>query len=129
MKKILMLLLASFGLLTPAVQAQGPYGDDITVIEAHQYMSESGIEWIDVREEKEFEKLPKLDFVHHVPLSRFNADFAELGLDKDTTIFVVCRSGNRSKRVQNALIDAGYTSVTNVKEGMIGWHKEFSDKN
>lgn len=125
MKKIFMLLLATVGLLTPPVQAGTPYGEDITVVHARPLAQEEGIVWIDVREITEFDKLPKLDFMHHVPLSRFNASFAELNLEKDSTVFIVCRSGKRSKKVQNALQDAGYTSVTNILGGMGDWYKEF----
>lgn len=125
MKKIFMLLLATVGLLTPSVHAGVPYGQDITVAYARSLAKEEGIVWIDVREVNEFEKLPKLDFIHHVPLSRFNSSFADLQLEKDATIFVICRSGNRSKRVQKALHDSGYNSVTNILGGMKDWYTKF----
>ena len=125
MKKIFMLLLATLGLLTPAVHASTPYGEDITVSQARALVAEEAIVWIDVREVTEFEKLPKLNFVKHVPLSYFNTAFAELNVQPDTTVFVICRSGNRSKRVQSALQDSGYTAVTNILGGMSGWYQEF----
>ena len=124
MRRIVMLL-ATVGLFTPAAHAKVPYGEDITVTYARTLVQEEGIVWIDVREITEFEQLPKLDFVHHVPLSRFNASFADMKLKKDATLFVVCRSGKRSKRVQKALYDAGYTSVTNILGGMTDWYAKF----
>lgn len=124
MKKLFMLLLATVGLLTPPVHA-APYGEDITVAYARSLAGEEGITWIDVREVTEFEKLPKLEFVHHVPLSHFNPSFTDLELEKDATIFIVCRSGNRSKKVQKALHDAGYSSVTNILGGMSDWYTKF----
>lgn len=125
MKKIFMLLLATVGLLTPSVHAGTPYSEDITVAYARSLAKEDGITWIDVREVTEFDQLPKLEFAHHVPLSRFNPSFADLKLKHDATIFVVCRSGNRSKKVQNALRDAGYSSVTNILGGMNDWYTKF----
>lgn len=44
---------------------------------------------------------------------------AEVG-DKDTPIGLVCRTGNRSTQMQQALREAGFTRVYNVKEGMAG---------
>jgi len=45
---------------------------------------------------------------------------AEVGGDRNAPIALICRTGNRTTQMQRALIDAGFTSVTNVKEGMAG---------
>ena len=45
---------------------------------------------------------------------------AELGGDKNAPIALICRTGNRTTQMQQALRDAGFTQVYNIKEGMAG---------
>ena len=45
---------------------------------------------------------------------------AEVGGDRNAPIGLICRTGNRSTRMQQALIDAGFTQVYNIREGMAG---------
>lgn len=40
--------------------------------------------------------------------------------DRNAPIALICRTGNRTTHMQNALIDRGFTRVFNVKEGMAG---------
>lgn len=59
---------------------------------------------------------------------RDNADFlqqaeaiiAREGGDKDTPVFLICRSGNRSATAAKMLAGAGYTNVWNLVEGFEG---------
>ena len=44
---------------------------------------------------------------------------AEVG-DKNAPIGLICRTGNRSTQMQQALAQAGFTQVYNIKEGMVG---------
>ncbi|MBT4284362.1 MAG: rhodanese-like domain-containing protein, partial [Rhodobacteraceae bacterium] len=44
---------------------------------------------------------------------------------KDTPIVLYCRSGNRSKRLGDALVNQGnYTNVSHLSKGIIGWKKD-----
>ena len=45
---------------------------------------------------------------------------AEVGGDKNAPIGLICRTGNRSSHMQQALHEAGFTRVYNIKEGMAG---------
>lgn len=45
---------------------------------------------------------------------------AELGGDRNAPIGLICRTGNRTTQMQQALIDAGFTNVANIREGMAG---------
>jgi len=45
------------------------------------------------------------------------------GLDKNQEILVHCKAGGRSARAVQAMIDAGFTNVTNVAGGMDAWLK------
>ena len=42
-------------------------------------------------------------------------------IDASGEVVVYCRSGNRSGRVVNALMEAGYTRVWNLAGGILGW--------
>lgn len=42
-------------------------------------------------------------------------------LDKDKTYYVICRSGNRSQKAANQMIEAGFKNVKNISGGMQAW--------
>ena len=55
----------------------------------------------------------------------FRKKFFSLIKNKDTPIVLYCRSGNRSKRLGNALVNqADYTNVSHLSHGIIGWQKD-----
>jgi rhodanese-related sulfurtransferase len=54
----------------------------------------------------------------HIPLGELGQRTAEIPVDQ--TIYVICRSGNRSGRAAQALNGAGWTAV-NVAGGMQDW--------
>jgi rhodanese-related sulfurtransferase len=56
----------------------------------------------------------------HIPMGDLNARLNEL--DRSRPVIVVCRSGNRSARVADALNTAGYTADT-MTGGMIAWQR------
>ncbi len=74
---------------------------------------------IDVRTPEEFR-------VVHIPGSVLIPDYeikdkiAEVVPDKDTTVIIYCRSGNRSRHAAKVLIDMGYTKVFDLG-GIIDW--------
>ncbi len=96
---------------------------DISVQEASGKVKDPTITWLDIRESEEFIALPKLPFAQHVPLSTFTNKFHTFGLRKDQTLYIICRSGNRSKRLQHYLLEQGYTKVFNILGGMRAWRK------
>ena len=70
---------------------------------------------IDVRETDELELSGFLPGAVHYPMSTFDVD--ETSLDKDKSYYIVCRSGGRSKRVQDYMTSQGY-DAHNVEGGM-----------
>lgn len=54
----------------------------------------------------------------HIPLGQLTARLGEI--DRDRPVIVVCRSGNRSARVADALVAAGYAADT-MGGGMTAW--------
>jgi len=45
-------------------------------------------------------------------------------LDKEKTYLVYCKSGGRSSRTANKMIEKGFKSVVNLKGGYTAWNKE-----
>jgi rhodanese-related sulfurtransferase len=74
---------------------------------------------IDVREPREWDQARIRDSELR-PMSSINDWYADL--PRDRTIIVSCRSGQRSARVVQALIDqAGFDDVHNLAGGIIAW--------
>ena len=70
-------------------------------------------EWDDKRFMYKLE--PNQDFVPEV-----ERRLKEMGLGKDATIILVCRSGDRSSKAQDRLQTAGYSKVYGIAEGVEG---------
>ncbi len=76
---------------------------------------------LDVREQDEWNEV-------HIP----DATLIPLGtlaervkdVPKDREIVVVCRSGNRSQKGRDILLNAGFTSVTSMAGGMNEWRAQ-----
>lgn len=75
---------------------------------------------VDVREQHEVDELaysaPRLV---HIPLSEFEERFQELPTEQD--LVMLCRSGARSLRATNFLLNNGYTRTVNMQHGLIRW--------
>jgi len=78
------------------------------------------VELIDVRTPVEFQEL-HVEFARNVPLDRLDpqAIQAERNGHADQPLYVVCRSGNRSKQACEKLLAAGLTNVVNVDGGTV----------
>lgn len=88
---------------------------EIAVTEAWERRSTARI--LDVREDFEVEDgmIPE---ALHIPMGQLQARLPEL--DPALPVIVVCRSGNRSARVADALNGAGFSADT-MAGGMIEW--------
>lgn len=53
-------------------------------------------------------------------LSKMNDVISNAGLNKEATIILMCRSGDRSAGAANLMIKAGYTNVYSVEDGFEG---------
>ncbi len=82
-----------------------------------------GATLVDVREPSEWAQTGMPARAKGVPIS--SADFvarvlAISGGDKSKPVAVICRSGNRSVKAAQQLVEAGFTNVTNISDGMMG---------
>ncbi len=61
-----------------------------------------------------------------VNIDYYGKSFAEeiAKLDREKTIAVYCRSGNRSGRAMSILKDLGFTKIYNLSSGMSGWQSQ-----
>jgi rhodanese-related sulfurtransferase len=89
----------------------------IDVQEANRRLQE-GAPLIDVREPGEFQDV-RIPGARLLPMSEFLDRFAA-ELPKDQELMIQCRSGGRSGRVTQALLERGYRAV-NVSGGILAW--------
>ena len=97
--------------------------EQITQVDAKNIMdTESDFVILDVRTEEEFTE-GHIENAILIPDYEIATKAEEILKDKNQLILVYCRSGNRSKKASEALVDLGYT---NVKEfgGIIDWEYE-----
>jgi len=90
---------------------------EITVSQAAS-MREKGSFLLDVRQPEEWNEshIPGSTLI---PLGELRARMGEV--PRERYIVVVCRSGNRSRRARELLIDAGFKWVTSVAGGITAW--------
>lgn len=76
---------------------------------------------IDVREDNEFSAGQVSDAIH---IGRGVIEFKLSQMpeiEKDTPLYLYCRSGNRSLLAARSLKDIGYTNVTSLSGGYVAW--------
>ncbi|MCH3916609.1 MAG: rhodanese-like domain-containing protein [Spirochaetia bacterium] len=131
-KRILLVLLALSALPAFAFaqgQTESPQENNqavyhtITPQEAKKRLdTDKDIILLDVRTESEFTQ-GHIPGAKNIPLQELS-DVASAQLpNKDATIFVYCRSGNRSKTASKALVKLGYTQIYDLG-GIIDWPYE-----
>ena len=111
MKRIIPFLLALF-LLTGCGgnAADGSY-QKISQEEAKEMMDSQEVIILDVREQDEYDSGHIPDAVL-LPVGTIDEPTAaEVIPEKDSTVLVYCRSGNRSKTASSTLADLGYTNI------------------
>ena len=112
MKRILPLLISLLLLLTGCGgnSADGSY-QQITQEEAKEMMDSQEVIILDVREQGEYDSghIPGAVLLPVGTIDETTA--AEVIPEKDSTVLVYCRSGNRSKTASAALAELGYTGI------------------
>jgi phage shock protein E len=84
--------------------------------------SEKDIILLDVRTKEEYVTGHIKDSVL-IPVDKLKEEAVKILKNKETPIFVYCRSGNRSVTAANILIEQGYKNVFNLG-GIIDWPYE-----
>lgn len=101
--------------------ADAPQGEakEVSRTEARKLIDE-GAQVIDVRADHEWEA-GRIAGAAHVPLPELPQRLGEI--DKDRSVVVYCRGGNRSTMATDALAEAGY-DAHKLSEGIVGWSEE-----
>jgi rhodanese-related sulfurtransferase len=73
---------------------------------------------LDVRQPDEFVAGHVPDAVL-IPLGELQTRVSEVPTDRP--VYVICRSGNRSRQASEILIASGFTDVRNVEGGVLAW--------
>jgi len=89
-----------------------------TPLEAQKLIADGAL-LLDVREDGEFAAGRSAD-ARHLPLATL-PDYLET-LDRERQIVCVCRSGGRSARATEFLVEQGFDAV-NLEGGMTAWHE------
>jgi len=84
-----------------------------------QLQIDKSIHLVDVRELHEF-NAGHINGAQLIPLGTIEDSFSSLIPQKDTKIFIYCRSGNRSAEAAKKLVSMGYTNVFDIG-GIITW--------
>lgn len=75
---------------------------------------------VDVRERDEW-NAGHIAGALHIPLGHLGQNLDKL--DRSRDLIIVCRSGNRSAAATQALVQGGFSRVSNLTGGMIAWQR------
>ncbi|KAB2325654.1 rhodanese-like domain-containing protein [Betaproteobacteria bacterium SCN1] len=102
-------------------------GPNLSAPDAHARAQAGQLTLIDIRRPDEWKQTRvaqgalEINMVHPQGTAGFVKQVAaEVGGDRNAPIGLICRTGNRTTQMQRALVEAGFTRVYNVKEGMAG---------
>ncbi|WP_245557539.1 rhodanese-like domain-containing protein [Deinococcus peraridilitoris] len=93
--------------------------EEVTPQEGQRRLQQGAL-LLDVRESEEFRDV-HAQGAQLMPLSTFQENYATL--DQDREIVVICRSGARSARAAQFLLDNGYKAV-NLEGGTVAWEAQ-----
>ncbi|MBM3998025.1 MAG: rhodanese-like domain-containing protein [Planctomycetes bacterium] len=91
-----------------------------------QIQSGAQVELIDVRTPVEYREV-HVTFARNVPLDQLKPDdlIPRVGADGGPRpVYIICRSGGRSKQACEKLVAAGCPRVVNVEGGTLAWDKD-----
>ena len=69
--------------------------------------------WVDVRTPQEY-AAGHLEAAVNIPFGEIVEKLPEIAPEKDTTLYLYCRSGNRAAIAKRSLEEAGYSRIVNV---------------
>ena len=91
--------------------------EEVTPQEGQRRMQQGAL-LVDVREQNEYDEV-HAQGAQLLPLSELEARFSELPQDRD--LVLICRSGARSARAAEYLMQNGYGRVANLTGGTLAW--------
>lgn len=95
---------------------------EVSAKEAIELISNIDPVILDVRSAREFDSGHIKDSLL-IPVQVLQVRMAEMEQYKDRTIFIYCRSGNRSTVASRMLNDKGFMKVVNLRHGLNDWRR------
>jgi rhodanese-related sulfurtransferase len=117
---VVIVAVAGFIILQKAPRATAPVPTAITVTQASQ-LRDQGAFILDVREPSEWTQF-HIPGATLIPLGSLPNRLSEV--PKDRQVVVVCRTGIRSAKGRDILLNAGLTKVTSMTGGMNQWQAQ-----
>lgn len=96
---------------------------DISSQEVVKILNDGPSLLIDVRDSNEL-KDGVIKGAKHIPLGEFAKRIPNLEADKDKSIVIYCRSGNRSQHACRQLTKHDFLKVYNLKGGIMAWQSD-----
>ena len=75
---------------------------------------------IDCREQDEWDA-GHIEAAKFIPLSQFQDLYTKTLTNKDAEVIIQCRSGKRSLNACMMLMGEGFSNLTNLEGGILGW--------
>jgi rhodanese-related sulfurtransferase len=123
-RRALLAILLSTLAFPMTADAQSPaFTPNITPRQAHEMATKGEVILIDIRRPDEWASTGVPENAHLLQMEDplFEAKLSKLaGGDRTKPIALFCRTANRTRTVQAALMQHGYTRVMNVEGGLIG---------
>ncbi len=113
--------------LTTVVNAASPQVLQLSAAEAFERAQQGELIIIDIRQPQEWRQTGVAQGAQRV--SMYHPEGGQglvrdllraTGGQTDAPIALICRTGNRSSQLQQAMLDYGFTQVHNIAEGMVG---------
>lgn len=101
--------------------------DAVSADVAYAELEAGNIVLVDIRRPEEWRQTgvaqgaKRINMLHPKGLQGFAQElYASVGQDLNAPIVLICRTGNRTSRLQPILKQAGFTNIRHVPEGMVG---------
>ena len=91
---------------------------EVSPAEAQVAVSQAYSQFIDVRTPEEY-AAGHAARSENIPLDTLNANLNKLY--KKDPVYIICQTGNRSKKAGQILKDAGFNQVMNITGGTVAW--------
>lgn len=91
---------------------------EVSPVEAQAAVSKAYSQFVDVRTPEEYSSRHAARAIN-IPIDTLTANLGKL--EKNEPVYVICQTGNRSKKAAVMLRDAGFNNVLNVTGGTTAW--------
>jgi len=95
-----------------------PSISEVSPTQAQTEVSKAYVQFIDVRTAEEYAS-GHAERARNMPLDTLSSKLDLL--NKDEPVYIICQTGNRSKKAAELMKDAGFKKLFNVTGGTVAW--------